>query len=98
EVNGELRALERAIPAALEALTVGGRLVVLSYQSLEDRFVKRLFHDATRSSAPAGLPVEMPEHEPRFRLVVRGAEQASEEEAARNSRAKPVRLRAIERV
>ena len=98
EVNGELAALERAIPAALEALSVGGRLVVLSYQSLEDRFVKRLFQEATRSSAPAGLPVELPEHAPRFRLLVRGAEQASEEEAERNPRAKPVRLRAIERV
>lgn len=98
EVNGELRALERAIPAALEALAVGGRLVVLSYQSLEDRFVKRVFQEATRSSAPAGLPVELPEHKPRFRLVTRGAEQASEAEASRNSRAKPVRLRAIERV
>lgn len=98
EVNGELRALERAIPAALAALAVGGRLVVLSYQSLEDRFVKRVFQEATRSSAPAGLPVELPEHKPRFRLVTRGAEQASEVEASRNSRAKPVRLRAIERV
>ncbi|WP_110589347.1 16S rRNA (cytosine(1402)-N(4))-methyltransferase RsmH [Microbacterium suaedae] len=98
EVNGELRALERAIPAALDSLDVGGRLVVLSYQSLEDRFVKRLFQEATRSTAPAGLPVELPEHAPRFRLVVRGAEQASDAEAERNPRAKPVRLRAIERV
>ncbi|WP_029150771.1 16S rRNA (cytosine(1402)-N(4))-methyltransferase RsmH [Microbacterium indicum] len=98
EVNGELAALERAIPAALEALAVGGRLVVLSYQSLEDRFIKRLFAEATRSTAPAGLPVELPEHQPKFRLLVRGAEQASAEEAERNPRAKPVRLRAIERV
>jgi len=98
EVNGELRALERAIPAALESLAVGGRLVVLSYQSLEDRFIKRLFQEATSSTAPAGLPVELPEHAPRFRLVVRGAEQASDDEAERNPRAKPVRLRAIERV
>ena len=98
EVNDELRALEDAIPAALEALAVGGRLVVLSYQSLEDRFIKRLFHEATQSSAPAGLPVELPEHRPRFRLVARGAERASDEEIARNPRAKPVRLRAIERV
>ncbi|MGI6878442.1 16S rRNA (cytosine(1402)-N(4))-methyltransferase RsmH [Microbacterium sp. gxy059] len=98
EVNGELAALERAIPAALRSLSVGGRLVVLSYQSLEDRFVKRLFAEATASTAPPGLPVELPEHQPRFRLLVRGAEQASDEEAERNPRAKPVRLRAIERV
>lgn len=98
EVNGELAALERAIPAALQSLNVGGRLVVLSYQSLEDRFIKRLFSEATRSTAPAGLPVELPEHQPKFRLLVKGTELASDEEAARNPRAKPVRLRAIERI
>ncbi|GGH40423.1 16S rRNA (cytosine(1402)-N(4))-methyltransferase RsmH [Microbacterium album] len=98
EVNGELSALERAIPAALSTLAVGGRLVVLSYQSLEDRFVKRLFAEASASTAPAGLPMELPEHAPRFRLLVKGAEVAGDEEAARNPRAKPVRLRAIERV
>ncbi|WOF21847.1 16S rRNA (cytosine(1402)-N(4))-methyltransferase RsmH [Microbacterium betulae] len=98
EVNGELAALERAIPAALGALAVGGRIAVLSYQSLEDRFVKRLFAEATASKAPAGLPVELPEHAPEFRLLVRGAEQAGEAESASNPRARPVRLRAIERV
>ncbi|NHI16639.1 16S rRNA (cytosine(1402)-N(4))-methyltransferase RsmH [Microbacterium excoecariae] len=98
EVNGELEALERAIPAALDALAVGGRLVVMSYQSLEDRFIKRLFAEATASSAPPGLPVELPEHQPRFRLLVRGAERAGEAEAQANPRALPVRLRAIERI
>lgn len=98
EVNGELAALERAIPAALDALAVGGRIVVLSYQSLEDRFVKRLFAEASASTAPKGLPVELPEHAARFRLLVRGAELAGDEEAERNPRAKPVRLRAIEKL
>lgn len=98
EVNGELAALERAIPEALAALSVGGRIVVMSYQSLEDRFVKRLFAEATASTSPAGLPVELPEHAPRFRALVRGAEQASEDEALRNPRAKPVRLRALEKL
>lgn len=98
EVNAELAALERAVPAALAALRVGGRIVVLSYQSLEDRFVKRAFADAAASTAPAGLPVEPPEHAPRFRLLVRGAELASDEERASNPRATPVRLRAVERV
>ncbi len=98
EVNGELRALERALPAALGALSVGGRIVVLSYQSLEDRFVKRAFAAAAASTAPAGLPVEPPEHAPRFRLLVKGAELADEQERARNPRATPVRLRAAERV
>ncbi|WP_197280918.1 16S rRNA (cytosine(1402)-N(4))-methyltransferase RsmH [Microbacterium sp. No. 7] len=98
EVNDELGALERALPDALDLLPVGGRLVVMSYQSLEDRLVKRLFAAATASTAPPGLPVELPEHQPRFRLLVKGAELASESERARNPRATPVRLRAIERV
>ncbi|WP_375384561.1 16S rRNA (cytosine(1402)-N(4))-methyltransferase RsmH [uncultured Microbacterium sp.] len=98
EVNGELGALERAIPAALDLLPVGGRIVVMSYQSLEDRLVKRVLADATASTAPVGLPVELPEHAPRFRLLVKGAEQASDDEMARNPRATPVRLRAAERL
>ena len=98
EVNAELAVLERALPAAMDALRVGGRIVVMSYQSLEDRLVKRVFADAAASTAPAGLPVELPEHAPRFRLVVKGAELATDEEKARNPRATPVRLRAAERV
>ena len=98
EVNQELDVLERAIPAALDALAVSGRIVVLSYQSLEDRIVKRALQGRTSSTAPRGLPVELPEHRPEFRLLVRGAEVASDEERARNPRATPVRLRAAERV
>ena len=98
EVNAELAVLERALPAALDALRVGGRIVVMSYQSLEDRQVKRVFAEASASTAPSGLPVELPEHAPRFRLLVRGAEMASDDERERNPRAKPVRLRAAERV
>ncbi|QEO13196.1 16S rRNA (cytosine(1402)-N(4))-methyltransferase RsmH [Agromyces intestinalis] len=98
EVNEELSVLERAVPAALDALQVGGRIVVLAYQSLEDRIVKRAFQAASTSTAPAGLPMELPEHRPRFKLLVRGAELASEAEQAENPRAKPVRLRAAERV
>lgn len=97
-VNDELGALERAIPASLELLARDGRIVVLAYQSLEDRFVKRLFQAATTSSAPADLPMELPEHRPQFRALVRGAELASAEEQERNPRARPVRLRAIERI
>jgi 16S rRNA (cytosine1402-N4)-methyltransferase len=98
EVNDELGALERAIPAALDLVAVGGRIVVLSYQSLEDRLVKRALSAASSSTAPAGLPMELPEHRPQFQLLVRGAELASESEQAENPRAKPVRLRAAERV
>ncbi|GAA2182282.1 16S rRNA (cytosine(1402)-N(4))-methyltransferase RsmH [Leucobacter tardus] len=98
EVNAELTVLERAIPAALDALRVGGRLVAMSYQSLEDRIVKRALATRSRSTAPAGLPVELPEHKPELRLLTRGAEQASAAERETNPRAIPVRLRAAERI
>ena len=98
EVNQELASLERAIPAALDALEVGGRIVVLAYQSLEDRIVKREFAARAASTSPRGLPVELPEHAPRFRLLVRGAELASDAEKAENPRSTPVRLRAAEKL
>jgi len=98
EVNQELSVLERAIPAALDSLAVGGRIVVLAYQSLEDRIVKRIFAARSASTAPRGLPVELPEHRPEFKLLVRGAELATDEEKERNPRSAPVRLRAAERL
>ena len=98
EVNQELAILERAIPEAIDALEIGGRIVVLAYQSLEDRIVKRILQARSSSTAPAGLPVELPEHKPELRLLVRGAELASDAEKAANPRATPVRLRAAERV
>jgi 16S rRNA (cytosine1402-N4)-methyltransferase len=98
EVNGELEALRRALPAALAALRVGGRIVVESYQSLEDRLVKQAFAELARSRTPAGLPVELPGHGPQLRLLTRGAEQADEQEIERNPRAASVRLRAAERI
>jgi 16S rRNA (cytosine1402-N4)-methyltransferase len=98
EVNQELAVLERAIPAAIDALEVGGRIVVMSYQSLEDRSVKREFQARSTSTAPRGLPVELPEHRPELRILTRGAELADDAERARNPRATPVRLRAAERI
>ncbi|CAN5249968.1 16S rRNA (cytosine(1402)-N(4))-methyltransferase RsmH [soil metagenome] len=98
EVNQELAVIERAVPDAVDALEVHGRMVVLSFQSLEDRIVKRIFQARSASTAPRGLPVELPEHKPELKLLVRGAEQASEEERAVNPRATSVRLRAVERL
>jgi 16S rRNA (cytosine1402-N4)-methyltransferase len=98
EVNQELAVLERAIPDAVDALRVEGRLVVLAYQSLEDRIVKRVLQARSASTAPAGLPVELPEHRPELRLLVRGAEMATDAERASNPRSAPVRLRAAERL
>jgi 16S rRNA (cytosine1402-N4)-methyltransferase len=71
---------------------------VLSYQSLEDRIVKRAIAPLTVSDAPVDLPVDLPGHAPTFRWLTRGAEPAGESEVARNPRAASVRLRAAERV
>ncbi|MGJ6123713.1 16S rRNA (cytosine(1402)-N(4))-methyltransferase RsmH [Mycolicibacterium sp. Y3] len=97
-VNAELESLSAAIPAALDALTGGGRIAVMAYQSLEDRIVKRLFATATASRTPAGLPVELPGYEAEFVALTRGAEQADADEIARNPRSASVRLRALEKV
>ncbi|MHA7650874.1 16S rRNA (cytosine(1402)-N(4))-methyltransferase RsmH [Mycobacterium sp. ML4] len=97
-VNDELESLRSAIPAALDALVVAGRIVVIAYQSLEDRIVKRLFADATASRTPAGLPVELPGHGPLFRSLTRGAERADAAEVERNPRSAPARLRALQRI
>ncbi|KZC94417.1 16S rRNA (cytosine(1402)-N(4))-methyltransferase RsmH [Clavibacter tessellarius] len=97
EVNQELSVLARAMPAAVDRLAVGGRVVVESYQSLEDRIVKRELRARSTSTAPVGLPVELPEHRPELKLLVRGAELADQDEIARNPRAASVRLRAAER-
>ena len=69
-----------------------------AYQSLEDRIVKQAFAKGATSSAPVDLPIELPEHAPYLRLVVKGAELASEEEIQINPRAASVRLRAVEKI
>jgi 16S rRNA (cytosine1402-N4)-methyltransferase len=98
EVNDELSVLRRALPAAIDAIGVGGRVVVMSYHSLEDRITKQVFAEATRSDVPPEMPFVPEGHEPALRLVTRGAEKASPEETAANPRAASVRLRAVERV
>ena len=98
EVNGELDALRRALPAALEAVAVGGRIVVLAYHSLEDRVVKRALAAAAADTTPPGLPVPLARARPRFRLLTRGAERPDADEIVANPRAASARLRAAERV
>ena len=94
EVNDELGVLRRAIPAALDALAVGGRIVVLSYQSLEDKIVKAELVRRSTSDVPVDLPFLPEGSAPELQLLVRGAEQASAQEVADNPRAQSVRLRA----
>ncbi|WP_340538692.1 16S rRNA (cytosine(1402)-N(4))-methyltransferase RsmH [Nocardioides sp. GXZ039] len=98
EVNDELSVLRRALPAALDAIDVGGRVVVEAYHSLEDRLVKQAFTAVTRSEVPPDLPFVPEGSEPAMRLVTRGAEKADAAEIAANPRAASVRLRAVERV
>ncbi|MFS3130253.1 16S rRNA (cytosine(1402)-N(4))-methyltransferase RsmH [Nocardioides sp. Bht2] len=97
EVNDELQVLSRAMPAALDAVSVGGRVVVESYQSLEDRMVKQAFTAVTTTDVPPDLPFVPEELQPRFVNVTRGAEKAREPELTDNPRAASVRLRAVER-
>jgi 16S rRNA (cytosine1402-N4)-methyltransferase len=98
EVNGELEVLRRALPSAMDALAVGGRIVVLAYHSLEDRAVKTTLASAAADTTPPGLPMPLESGRPRFRLLTRGAQRPSGDEVARNPRAASARLRAAERI
>jgi 16S rRNA (cytosine1402-N4)-methyltransferase len=98
ETNDELGAITRALPLALKLLSIGGRLVVMSFQSLEDRIVKDLFVASTTSGTPRDLPFELPQLAAKFSLVIKGSETPGAQELEENSRSASVRLRAIERV
>ena len=98
EVNRELAALEGVLPAAVDALAVGGRIAVLSYHSLEDRLVKRTFAAKATDRAPRDMPV-VPEHlKAELELLTRGAERPDAHETATNPRAASARLRAAVRI
>jgi 16S rRNA (cytosine1402-N4)-methyltransferase len=98
EANDELGAITRALPIALDLLTIGGRVVVLSFQSLEDRIVKELFVERSTSKSPRNLPVDLPEFAAKFALVSKSGETPSAQELETNPRSASVRLRAIEKV
>jgi 16S rRNA (cytosine1402-N4)-methyltransferase len=98
EVNDELGVLQRALPAALDALAVGGRLAVITFHSLEDRIVKQVLAAGAADRTPPELPVRLPEYGPVLRLLTRGGETASEAELAANPRAASARVRAAERI
>jgi 16S rRNA (cytosine1402-N4)-methyltransferase len=98
EVNRELESWAAALPEALDRLAIGGRIVVMSYQSGEDRITKQELRRRSHTTAPLGLPRELPEHRAEFTELTRGAETASPEEIAHNPRAASVRLRAAEKL
>lgn len=96
EVNKELVDLDHAIQAGIDNLRIGGRMIVLSYHSLEDRIVKRRFVAGSTANVPHGLPVIPHDSRPYLRLLTRGSEVASEEEVGGNRRATSAKLRAVE--
>lgn len=98
ETNDELGAITRALPLTLKLLRVGGRVVVLSFQSLEDRIIKELFVEVSTSKSPRNLPIELPEFAAKFSILTRSSETPTEAELAHNPRSASVRLRAIEKV
>jgi 16S rRNA (cytosine1402-N4)-methyltransferase len=98
EVNDELGVLQRALPAALDALAIGGRIAVITFHSLEDRIVKQAFAEGAADRTPPGMPVPVPELAPVLRLLTRGGEAPSEAETSVNPRAASARIRAAERI
>ena len=94
EVNDELGAVERALPAALEMLRPGGRLAVISFHSLEDRIVKQFLRNQEHGcTCPPDFPVCVCGSEPTMRATPRRAVRPSADEIARNPRAQSARLR-----
>ena len=97
-VNDELTILEAALPAALAHLRVGGRIVIESYQSLEDRLVKDIFRRGATDQAPAGVPMIPEELQARLRLLTRGAQLADDTEKSHHPRSASVRLRGAQMI
>lgn len=98
EVNEELDVLQRAVPAAVAVTALGGRVVVMSYHSLEDKIVKSVFQAGSKSSAPLGFPVELEEHKAQLKTLTKGTEVPTAAEIEENPRAASARLRAVERI
>ena len=97
-INRELEQLEVALEASIELLAPGGRLCVISFHSLEDRQVKRFMRRASEEPPQyRGLPDIPPEYRPPMKVVGK-AIAATNEEVARNPRARSARLRIAERL
>lgn len=98
-VNNELKVLEESLESALRLLKVEGRISVISFHSLEDRFVKQLFKEkSTPPETPHNLPILPSEYQPEYRMITRKPIVANEEELDQNNRSRSAKLRVIERV
>jgi len=99
EVNRELEQLEKVLPLSLEYLAEGGRLVVISYHSLEDRLVKRfLAAKAKGCTCPDSFPVCVCGHKPEVKILTRKVVKPTDDEIKNNSRARSAKLRAAEKI
>jgi 16S rRNA (cytosine1402-N4)-methyltransferase len=98
EVNGELESLREALVSVPDLLLPGGRCVVIAYHSLEDRIVKEFFREEAADSIPSHnkLVPDRP-RSPRLEILTRKPVTATEQEIARNGRARSAKLRAAER-
>ena len=98
-VNDELRVLETTLREAMDLLSIGGRIVVISYHSLEDRIVKQYFRaEAAHCVCPPGLPVCMCGKISRIKILTTKSIEADEDEVRGNQRARSARLRAGEKI
>lgn len=99
EVNSELKALDKALREAINRLNKGGRIVVITFHSLEDRIVKNIFKEYSEvNELVKGLPDIPQEYQPLIKIINKKPITASEEELAENSRSKSAKLRVIERI
>ncbi|MGD8244085.1 MAG: 16S rRNA (cytosine(1402)-N(4))-methyltransferase RsmH [Anaerolineae bacterium] len=93
-VNGELKALDRALPQAVDLLVPNGRLVVMAFHSLEDRIVKRFIRQESRDCiCPPGMPVCTCDHEATLDVITRKPLRPTNEEVSVNPRSRSARLR-----
>jgi 16S rRNA (cytosine1402-N4)-methyltransferase len=98
-VNSELEELKDALNSALEVLKPGGRLVVISFHSLEDRIVKHFFKDKARECiCPHGLPMCVCEHKAELKIITRKPIRANKDEQRSNPRASCAKLRVAEKI
>jgi len=99
EVNRELEQLEKVLPLSLEYLAIGGRLVVISYHSLEDRMVKRFLAEKAKGCVcPKEFPVCVCGRKPEVKVLTKKVVKPSDEEIKNNSRARSARMRAAEKI
>ena len=93
-----MHALEKSLNDSLTLLNKGGRIVVISFQSLEDRIVKQTFRSVTEVKIPKGVPIRDSEIKHEYKLVTNKALVASKEEVSANNRAHSAKLRIIEKL